>query len=153
MVALSVSISAMTSPEETVSPSLTCHLASLPSSIVGERAGMVISMLISASLADVFVPEFWIVLDEFRHHVLAARLLVVDHVHPGERHHVLEPLEVPAFGDDHARNAELDDRSSAHHAWAQRRVAGDVAISPLPAGVLDRIHLAVEDRIALLHPL
>src|SRR5690554_5495023 len=44
IVALSVSISAITSPEETVSPSLTCHLASLPSSIVGESAGMVISI-------------------------------------------------------------------------------------------------------------
>ena len=41
MVALSVSISAITSPEETVSPSLTSHLARLPSSIVGDSAGMV----------------------------------------------------------------------------------------------------------------
>ena len=41
MVALSVSISAITSPGETLSPSLTSHLARLPSSIVGERAGMV----------------------------------------------------------------------------------------------------------------
>src|SRR5690606_268371 len=49
--ALSVSISAMTSPEETLSPSLTCHLASLPSSMVGESAGMV--MLIDMALAPV----------------------------------------------------------------------------------------------------
>ena len=40
MVALSVSISAMTSPDFTASPSLTSHLASLPSSMVGDRAGM-----------------------------------------------------------------------------------------------------------------
>ena len=40
IVALSVSISAMMSPEATVSPSLTSHLASVPSSMVGERAGM-----------------------------------------------------------------------------------------------------------------
>src|SRR6056297_377956 len=45
MVALSVSISAMMSPLETVSPSLTSHLASVPSSIVGERAGMRISVV------------------------------------------------------------------------------------------------------------
>src|SRR5690606_32280254 len=44
IVALSVSISAITSPGETLSPSLTSHLARLPSSIVGERAGMVISI-------------------------------------------------------------------------------------------------------------
>src|SRR5690606_35300495 len=40
IVALSVSISANTSPDFTVSPTLTSHLASLPSSIVGERAGI-----------------------------------------------------------------------------------------------------------------
>src|SRR6218665_300285 len=72
IVALSVSISAMTSPEETLSPSLTCHLASLPSSIVGESAGMVMLMLmVKPSLADIFVPEFRMLLDEVRHHVLA----------------------------------------------------------------------------------
>jgi hypothetical protein len=40
MVALSVSISARMSPDDTVSPSLTSHLASVPSSIVGDRAGI-----------------------------------------------------------------------------------------------------------------
>ena len=40
IVALSVSISAITSPLSTESPSLTNHFASVPSSIVGERAGI-----------------------------------------------------------------------------------------------------------------
>src|SRR5688572_2869953 len=40
MVALSVSISAMTSPDFTASPSFFSHLARLPFSIVGERAGI-----------------------------------------------------------------------------------------------------------------
>ena len=44
MVALSVSISAMISPAETLSPSLTSHLARLPSSMVGESAGIKISI-------------------------------------------------------------------------------------------------------------
>nr|MBC6967143.1 hypothetical protein [Roseobacter litoralis] len=44
IVALSVSISAMMSPEETVSPSFTCHLAKVPSSMVGLRAGIRISV-------------------------------------------------------------------------------------------------------------
>src|SRR5262245_38228909 len=43
MVALSVSISAMTSPEWTSSPTFLSHLASLPSSIVGDSAGIRIS--------------------------------------------------------------------------------------------------------------
>ena len=40
MVALSVSISQITWPDFTVSPTLTCHFASLPSVIVGDRAGI-----------------------------------------------------------------------------------------------------------------
>ncbi len=40
IVALSVSISAMTSPERTASPSFLSHLASVPCSIVGDSAGM-----------------------------------------------------------------------------------------------------------------
>jgi hypothetical protein len=47
IVALSVSISARMSPAETVSPSFTSHLASVPSSIVGESAGMRISVAMS----------------------------------------------------------------------------------------------------------
>ena len=50
IVALSVSISARMSPEETSSPSLTSHLASVPSSIVGDRAGMRISVGMIRSL-------------------------------------------------------------------------------------------------------
>src|SRR5262245_47923831 len=44
MVALSVSISAMMSPGLTAWPSFTSHLASLPSSMVGDRAGIRISV-------------------------------------------------------------------------------------------------------------
>ena len=44
IVALSVSISAMMSPDLTVSPSFTSHLASVPSSIVGDSAGILISI-------------------------------------------------------------------------------------------------------------
>ena len=40
MVALSVSISAMTSPAVTLSPSFLSHLASLPSVMVGDSAGI-----------------------------------------------------------------------------------------------------------------
>jgi hypothetical protein len=40
IVALSVSISQITWPDVTLSPSLTCHLASLPSVMVGDSAGM-----------------------------------------------------------------------------------------------------------------
>ncbi len=44
IVALSVSISAMMSPDKTLSPTLISHFASVPSSIVGERAGILIAI-------------------------------------------------------------------------------------------------------------
>ena len=44
MVALSVSISARMSPERTLSPALTSHLASVPSSIVGDSAGILMGV-------------------------------------------------------------------------------------------------------------
>ena len=44
IVALSVSISAIRSPDLTASPTFTSHLASVPSSIVGDKAGILSSM-------------------------------------------------------------------------------------------------------------
>jgi len=49
MVALSVSISAMMSPALTASPSFFSHLETLPSVIVGERAGIRILIGIASS--------------------------------------------------------------------------------------------------------
>src|SRR6266542_4209143 len=49
MVALSVSISAITSPDLTESPSFLCHLARLPFSMVGESAGIRTGVGIDAS--------------------------------------------------------------------------------------------------------
>ena len=50
IVALSVSISAITSPDLTKSPSFLSHLARVPCSIVGERAG--IRMFVAMSSSD-----------------------------------------------------------------------------------------------------
>jgi len=52
MVALSVSISASTSPGLTLSPSAFSHFASLPCSIVGERAGIRMSVGMERSLSE-----------------------------------------------------------------------------------------------------
>ena len=58
IVALSVSISARMSPDLTVSPSFTCHLASLPSSMVGDRAGIRICVVISEPQAASISPRY-----------------------------------------------------------------------------------------------
>ncbi len=52
MVALSVSISAMTSPDFTMSPTFLSHLAILPSSMVGDSAGMRILGIVFLSLSS-----------------------------------------------------------------------------------------------------
>ncbi len=52
IVALSVSISARMSPDLTSSPSFTSHLASVPSSIVGERAGILSSIGMAAASSE-----------------------------------------------------------------------------------------------------
>jgi hypothetical protein len=57
MVALSVSISAMMSPGLIAWPSFTSHLASFPSSIVGESAGIKISVGIGVGLSLAFPCE------------------------------------------------------------------------------------------------
>src|SRR5580704_16536318 len=54
IVALSVSISAMTSPVLTASPSFLSHLARLPFSIVGDSAGMRMLMGMASAVADRF---------------------------------------------------------------------------------------------------
>src|SRR3546814_9463372 len=61
MVALSVSISAMTSPELISSPSFTSHLASVPSVMVGDSAGirMLIGICVSPPPASVAVADFF----------------------------------------------------------------------------------------------
>src|SRR4051812_33263672 len=53
IVALSVSISARMSPDLTASPSLTSHLESLPSSLVGDSAGIRISVDMSGRYVGV----------------------------------------------------------------------------------------------------
>src|SRR5439155_3667168 len=47
--------------------------------------------------------------------------------------------------------AELDNRAGAHHAGRQRGIEKGVVVTPAPARILQAIHLAMGDRIAVLH--
>src|SRR5882762_3849533 len=58
IVALSVSISQSTCPDFTTSPTFTCHLASLPSVMVGDRAGIRTGMDIRSGLDQDVGPQF-----------------------------------------------------------------------------------------------
>src|ERR1700733_4453529 len=82
IVALSVSISASRSPERTWSPSFTSHFASLPSSMVGDSAGMRIWIAMPASGEHVRVKlrdrGFRALGGKFRGHVHDLPRLLVD---------------------------------------------------------------------------
>src|SRR5262245_41522386 len=109
MVALSVSISAMMSPGFTCWPSATSHLASLPSSMVGDRAGIRICV-------GMLVPSFDQAKFRRRPFGLAAsnagggRFSVVDHRHRlaagkggnGKAAHVEHRPGLIALGQHHA---------------------------------------------------
>src|SRR5690554_6461401 len=88
MVALSVSISAITSPDETASPSLTSHFESVPSSIVGESAGIRISVGISPPPSAI---------GDFAHRL--------DHLVGGDKR---QPLQIGGIGHGHVLAGAVD---------------------------------------------
>jgi hypothetical protein len=59
--------------------------------------------------------------------------------------------KVPIFPDDDRSYAELKDRSSTHHARAQRRLHCDAFIPGPPSSMAEAIHFTMRSRIAVLH--
>src|SRR5262249_687074 len=134
MVALSVSISAITSPDLTLSPSFFSHLARLPFSIVGERAGirMLMGMLTSRRtfqhvvfrrerradyfrVADSALPQALIggIGTPRLHH---ADGTVVDKINPGDAKFIEDILGARkghGFPDHHQRDLEQSERARA----------------------------------------
>ena len=74
-------------------------------------------------------------------------------VTPRPRRRSSSPEERPVLADDHPRDAVEENRAAAHRARRERRVDRALAVDAgrLAAGVLERVHLAVQDRAALLH--
>lgn len=64
----------------------------------------------------------------------------------------LVAAEGAVFADDDTADLELDDRAAAHHARAQRRNQGQIAVASASAGVAQAVHFPVGDRVAVLHP-
>src|SRR3954453_16761372 len=170
MVALSVSISAMTSPDLTLSPSFFSHLARLPFSIVGERAGirMLMGMLTSRRtlqyvvpgtktkrpglVADVALPEALIGRDgtPVLHHGDGAVVRKVDPRDAELVENVLGALEGDGLSDHHELDLEQRERTGTHRAWRQRGVH-DGIVERNRTRLAQATHLAVQDRIVLLH--
>ena len=49
-----------------------------------------------------------------------------------------------------SRNAELQDRTSTHHARAQSCVQGDTIVARTAAGAAKAVHLSMSDRVTIL---
>src|SRR5690606_30594985 len=103
-------------------------------------------------LADVLVPQVGIGGDERRHHLDTRR--VVEHFDGDTAltEQVFGTHERPVLAHHHPRDPVEEDRPGAHRARRQGRVDGGPAVSRRrqPARVLQRVHLAMEDRRALL---
>ena len=92
--------------------------------------------------------------DELPHH--ADALVVLHHLDAdaARTEEIFLAHERAVLADDDVRDAVEEDGAGAHRAGRQRRVEDGGAIDRRrqPAGVLERIHLAVQDRAALLDP-
>ena len=92
--------------------------------------------------------------NELLHQPETSRILNDFDLHPPRPQQCLFAEERAVLADHDARNAVEEDRATAHGAGRQRRVqrARPVDRSRLPARPLERIHLAVQRRAALLDP-
>src|SRR5262252_8143709 len=105
-------------------------------------------------MSDVLRPERRVCPNELCHQLLAPRILknLDDRAARSQKLFLAE--EGPVLADDDPRNAVEENRSAAHRAGRERRVDRALAIDlrRAPAGVLERVHLAVEHDAPALHP-
>src|SRR6185503_17986473 len=106
-----------------------------------------------ASQPDVLVPDRGVLADEPLHHLDAAGVLEHFHGHAAVPQEIFLAAEGDVLADHDAWDAVQQDRPRAHRAWGQGRVqdAPGIHRRRAPAGVLQGIHLAVEDGAAALH--
>src|SRR5512139_2808306 len=103
--------------------------------------------------ADVLVPQARIAGDEAAHQLDAHRLLQDLDLHPVRPQQGFFAGEGAVLADDHLGNAVQQDGAAAHRARRQGGVEHRLAVHAggLAAGVLQRVHLGVQDRAAALH--
>src|SRR5262250_528773 len=105
-------------------------------------------------MSDVLRPERRVCPNELCHQLLAPRILknLDDRAARSQKLFLAE--EGPVLADDDPRNAVEENRSAAHRAGRERRVDRALAIDlrRAPAGILERVHLAVEHDAPALHP-
>src|SRR2546426_11833687 len=104
--------------------------------------------------ADIFRPQGRMGPNEPCHQLLAPRVLKHFHRYPTAAKQVFLAAKRSIFANHHTRNAVKENRTAAHRTWRERGVHGAVAIDAarLTTGILERVHLAVQNDTALLHP-
>lgn len=88
--------------------------------------------------------------NEAPHERNTGRVVEQDGIHTARPEKFDVPREVAVFADNDAADAELENRSGAHHARAQGRIEGRLVISRPASGLSQAVHLAVGDRIPVL---
>src|SRR5258705_10348463 len=118
-----------------------------------ERQGEAAAPWAGGLLTDVLRPEGRVGLDESGHQLLTPR--VVEHLdlHAAAAQKVFLAKKRPVLAYDDPRDAVEENAPAAHRARGERRVDRAFAVDAggLAARVLERGHLPVEDRAALLH--
>src|SRR5215510_14441654 len=106
------------------------------------------------AISDVLRPERRLCLNELCHQRLAPRILKNLDGHAARAQELFLAEEGPVLADDDARDAVEENRAAAHGAGRECRVdrALTIDLRGGPAGVLERVHLAVEHDAAALHP-
>src|SRR5439155_1294403 len=101
--------------------------------------------------ADIFRPQGRVGSNESCHQLLAPRVLKHFHRYPTAAKQVFLAAKRLIFANHHTRNAVKENRTAAHRTWRERGVNGAVAIDAarLTTGILERVHLAVQNDTAL----
>src|SRR3989442_10857185 len=104
--------------------------------------------------ADIFRPQGRVGSNELCHQLVAPRVLKHFHRHPSAAKQVFLAPERSILANHHARNAIKENRAAAHRAWRERGVYRAAAINAgrLTTGILERVHLTVQNDTASLHP-
>src|SRR4051812_31767469 len=99
------------------------------------------------------MPKVWMLGDELPHHREAARILSDVGADAPRSEECLFAHERQVSADDHMRDSIEEDRSGTHRAWRKSRIEHAFAVDRRrpSSGAVERIHLAVQDRTALLH--
>jgi len=102
---------------------------------------------------NVFVPQLWVLANEFFHHPDAFVALHYFKGNAARAEKLFFANKCPVLADDDARNPIQQNGPAAHGTRRERGIEGTFAVDGggLAAGIFQRVHFAVQDAAAFLH--